>query len=191
MATGIEAAIEGRVDALPSGLREHIHRVLQEALTLAHRHDMDQDKVKFGALAHDVARAMKGDDLLSRAREMGIPIHPVEERLPVLLHGPVGAELLKREGLDDGEVYDAVYWHTTCRAGLGPVAKAVYLADKLDPQKIARYPFQAELHELAAHSLDAAILKFLERDLCSLLQEGSLLHPASVNARNELLLKAR
>ena len=190
MPSRTDALIASRVDALPEGLRRHIYRVQQVALDLAHQHAIEEEKAKLGALAHDVARAMKGDLLLQKAREFGIAVHPVEERVPILLHGPVGAEILRRmDGLDDQDVYEAVYWHSTAHAGLGPVAKVVFLSDKLDPHKVSRYPFQQELRDLAVKSLDRAIFEFLNREIISLLQQGSLVHPAEVEARNDLAMK--
>ena len=192
MSSGVEELISSRVDALPEGLRQHIHRVQQVALELAHQHGVDEEKTRLGALAHDIARAMKGEELLSKARELGIAVHSVEARVPILLHGPVAAELLRRmDGLQDEEIYEAVYWHSTAHAGLGPTAKVVFLADKLDPQKASRYPFLAELRDLAMKSLDRATYEFLNRELVSLLQRGELVHPISVEARNELAPKAR
>ena len=160
------------------------------ALDLARQHSIEEEKARLGALAHDVARAMKGEELLRKAREFGIAVHPVEEQVPILLHGPVGAEILRRvDGLDDQDVYEAVYWHTTGHVGLGPVGKVVFLSDKLDPHKVSRYPFQGELRDLAVKSLDSAIFEFLNRELMSLLQQGSLVHPVEVEARNDLAIK--
>ena len=188
MDPGIEELIAARVASLPEGLRQHIYRVQQIATELAVQHSLDEEKVSLGALAHDVARAMKPDQLLHTARTLGVNVHAVEEQVPVLLHGPVAAELLWREdGVQDQDIYDAVYWHSIARKGLGPTAKVVYLADKLDPQKASRYPFMAELRNLAMKSLDGAMLDFLNRELISLLQSGSLVHPVSIEARNDLL----
>jgi predicted HD superfamily hydrolase involved in NAD metabolism len=187
--SGIEDAIGSRLEPLPEGLRRHIYRVQKVALELARQHEVDGEKTRLAALAHDIARAMKGEDLLRKARELGIAVHPVEAEVPILLHGPVAAETLRlTDGLEDQDVYEAVYWHSTAREGLGPAAKVVYLADKLDPRKVGRYPFLPELRALAMKSLDRAILEFLSRELVSLLRQGSLVHPTSVEARNELVL---
>ena len=160
-------------------------------MELAQVHDADSERVRLGAMAHDVARAMRGDELLEQARELGITIHPVEAAVPVLLHGPVGAELLRRQdGLDDGEVYEAVYWHSTAHKDLGILGKIVFLADKLDPHKEARYPFIDRVRKLAATDLDHAVAEFLGCELMELIGQGSLVHPVSVEARNELLLPA-
>ena len=80
--------------------------------------------------------------------------------MPVLLHGPVAAELLRREGLEDEEVYQGIYYHSTGCPGMSPVAKVVFLADKLDPHKLRRYPYLEELSVTALGSLDAAVLMF-------------------------------
>ena len=176
--------------ALPAGLRQHIHRVEGIALEMARAHALNEDRVRLGALAHDIARATKGEELLAQAGELGIVVHPVEERLPVLLHGPVAAASLKlHAGLDDQEVYDAICWHSTAHANLGPVASVVYLADKLDPQKEGRYPFLPRVRELASQDLELAMLEFLQHDLVSHLERGALVHPDSLEARNELLLR--
>ncbi len=175
------------MESLPTGLFNHIQRVRDIALDLAERHGLDSEKTRLGALAHDLARAFGGEALLLEAHELGIHVHPVEKRVPILLHGPVAAETLRRCGLDDPEVYQAVYWHSTAHPGLPDVAKAVFLADKLDPSKRGRYPFINAVRSQSRESLDGAMLTFLDRELVRLIETGELVHPASVDARNDLL----
>ena len=180
--------IRDRVGSLPSGLQDHNYRVRDIASELAPHHGIDPEWASLAMLAHDVARAMSGRELMRHATRMGLPIGLVENRLPVLLHGPVGAELLKREeGLSDGSLYQAVYWHTTAHESLDSLGKLVFLADKLDPQKLNRYPYQPYLRQLASEDLDQAILEFLSQETVSLTSRGDLVHPAMVEARNALL----
>ena len=161
------------------------------ALDLAGRHGVDREKVWLAVSAHDLARAMDSTELLVSARELGIPIGPLEEVTPIFLHGPIAAELSRRNGLNDPEVYDAVYWHSTARVDMTPLEKLVFIADKLDPQKAHRYPRLPEIRALAGESLDEAVLEFLDQDVDRLLREGKVVHPATLDARNELLLKLR
>ena len=110
----LELKIQRRVDALPGGLQAHVYRVRGIAIALAERHGLNSELAALGMLAHDVARAMPDEDLVRHALEMGLPVGTVERRAPVLLHGPVGAELLRREeGLADASLYRGVYWHST------------------------------------------------------------------------------
>jgi len=157
MTESILDTVQRRLLKLPKGLRDHIQRVESISEELAQAHSVSQDRVRLCAQAHDLCRAMKGEELLRRARDLSISIHPVEEKLPILLHGPVAAELLRREGLDDDDVYQGVYYHSTACTGLEPVAKVVFLADKLDPHKAKRYPYLPELKTAALESLDYAI----------------------------------
>lgn len=180
--------VQQRVDALPAGLQAHIYRVRDICQQLAQRHSIPQGRADLGILAHDVARAMPPKELIRRATQLGLPIGPVERQVPVLLHGPVGAELLRREeGLDDPAIYRAIYWHSTAHPSLDALGKAVFLADKLDPQKIARYPYLPQLHPLALEDLDRALLEFLTRELMALTSQGQPVHPAMVKARNAQL----
>ena len=108
--------------------------------------------------------------------------------MTILLHGPVGAEMLQRECvIKDPEVLEAVRWHSTFNRGLGHVAKIAYLADKLDHQKTCRYPQLEVSDRLARDDLAAAILSLLQQNLVAMIEAGQLIHPASVEGRNELL----
>ncbi|MDP2949809.1 MAG: bis(5'-nucleosyl)-tetraphosphatase (symmetrical) YqeK [Chloroflexota bacterium] len=176
---------------LPANLRQHILRAREVAMELARRHGLDEERVWLAISGHDIARVTPPKRLLAEARRLGLTIGPVEEALPLLLHGPVAAETLRRDGLDDGEVYDAVFWHSTAHPSLGPVGLAVFLADKLDPEKAYRYSYLAELKALALESLERAALDFLEREMASLLREGKPVHTASLEARNALLMRLK
>ena len=182
------AAIQRRVDRLPAGLQAHIHRVVEIARELAVCHGINQEQAALAALAHDVARAMTDGELLRRAAGMGLPIGVVDRRVPILLHGPVGAEILQQEaGLTDISIYRAVYWHTTANPDLDELGKVVFIADKLDPAKIDSYPYLPQIRQMAFQDLDRAILHFLTRQAMDRLNRGELVHPVMVETRNALL----
>ena len=185
-------SLQYRLKALPDGLQSHIYRVRDVALELAAPHNIDLQQAELGALAHDVCRAVPGEDLIRMASELDVPVSDVEQDFPLLLHGPVGAELLrKEEDLNDNILYEAVRWHSTAHASLDPLGKLVFLADKLDPQKAAVYSYQAKLHDMALESLDLALLEFLSREMAKRIEGGGTVHPASVDARNSLILKLK
>ena len=180
--------LERRVKTLPLGLQNHIYRVGDIAEGLATVHNLDPTRARIGMLAHDIARSMPDHRLLQLARAFDLKVAPIEDRIPVLLHGPVGAELLKREeGIDDTELYEAVCWHTTGNASMDSFAKLVFLADKLDPEKCKHYPYQQHLMELAKVDLDHAMVEFLTRELIALATGGFLIHPGMLATRNFLI----
>ena len=184
----ISHRIANRLASLPQGLQAHINRVRDIALELAPLHGVDPEQASLGALAHDIARAMPDQELLERASRLGLIAGVVEQHVPLLLHGPVGAEILRREdGLEDDSIYLAVYWHTTGHLSLDSLGKVVFLADKLDPRKLNRYPDQPRLRELAEQDLDQAMLDFLTREIISLASRGEMVHPAMLGARNHLV----
>ena len=181
-----------RLKSLPDGLQAHIYRVRDVAQELAARHGIDPDRAELGALAHDVCRAIPGEDLLKMSADLGVPVTDLDRDFPILLHGPVGAELLRKEDdLTDHSIFEAVRWHSTAHASLDDLGKLVFLADKLDPQKAAIYSYQAKLHDMALESLDLALLEFLSREMAARIEIGGTVHPASVDARNSLVLKLK
>ena len=188
----IESRIQQRVAALPAGLQAHIGRAQEVARELAPYHQVDPDRAALGILAHDVARAMPGPELIAHATRFHLPIRPVEESVPLLLHGPVGAEILRVEdGLaargEEEDLYQAVYWHTTFHPTLvEAMGKVVFLADKLDPNKRKRIPYKPEILDLARESLDAAILEFLRHQIQDLTDRGKEVHPMMLEARDAL-----
>ena len=181
-----------RLKSLPDGLQAHIYRVRDVAQELAARHGIDPDRAELSALAHDVCRAIPGEDLLKMSADLGVPVTDLDRDFPILLHGPVGAELLRKEDdLTDHSIFEAVRWHSTAHASLDDLGKLVFLADKLDPQKAAIYSYQAKLHDMALESLDLALLEFLSREMAARIEIGGTVHPASVDARNSLVLKLK
>ncbi len=191
MLTTLPHCVESRLDALPAGLRDHVERVREIGRRLANRHGVDAGLVDLGLAAHDLARHLEPAELIQRAEAIGMVPTEVERSLPILLHGPVAAAELELDGLEDARVLESVRWHTTGKRRMGDVAKVVFLADKLDPQKAGRYPYLDEIERLARDSLDAALLRFLDLSTADHLRQGRLVHPESIHLRNELILASK
>ena len=184
--------IRRRMNRLPPELCDHCKRVEQIARELAAHHGIDPEPVGVAALAHDAAKHFSGTELLLRVEEYDLPLSDFERRNPAILHGPIGAEMLRREDrLNEPSLYDAIYWHTTGNpSGGDALGHIVFLADKLDPIKLAQYPWQAELRELSDRDLPAATAMFLSRNVARLLESGRGVHPAAIEAWNALLLES-
>ena len=178
-----------RFALLPDKLQAHIFRARDVGLDLAQKHGIDERRAELSILGHDVARAAKKSEILRLAGRFGLSPLDIERKAPVMLHGPVGAELLLHEdGLEDGEILDAVRYHTTGHPALTPLGLLVFISDKLEPRKIKSYPYQQELGHIANESLHQAVLEFLCRESALRLQRRKPVHPDSVAAINGLLL---
>ena len=187
--------IRRRMRRVPPALGEHCQRVEGIARQLAARHGIDGEVAGLTGLAHDAAKHFSATELLLRVEEYDLPVSELERRRPHILHGPIGAEMLRREDrLNDPSIYAAIYWHTTGNpsggnpSGGDALGNIVFLADKLDPAKLKRYPFQPELRERAENDLPAAMVMFLNHNIARLLDAGALVHPAALECRNALLL---
>ena len=177
------------VQGLPTGLQAHIAAVQRTSADLAQRHGLDVATAELAAQAHDICRTLKGPDLVASARRFKLPVSPADLALPIFLHGPVGAEVLRREyGLDDDAILNPIRYHTMGRAGMSGLEKVLFLADKLDPSKIGRYPFITEVAELAKEDLDQAMLLFVDAQAKAFIEQGSFVHPGMMEARNDALL---
>lgn len=92
------------------------------------------EKVVISALLHDFCREWDKQVLIQKAIDYQIPISAVEEKHPVLLHGPISAMIVAQDlEITDNDVFEAIYWHTTGKAHWCLVGQILYLADFSEP----------------------------------------------------------
>ena len=157
---------------------DHTLRVADTAAALAHVHGLDEDRARLSALIHDAARETEPEEFLRLAEEWNIPVGEPERQSPKLLHGPVAAELARRElGVRDEVVLEAVRAHTTAKPGMGPLALTLYIADKIEPAR--DYPSVERLRKLAREDLHTAAIESLRRAIAHNEGRGKDVHPSS------------
>ena len=159
----------------------HTLRVADTAEHLAEIHGLDLKKARLAALLHDSAREVDKEELSRIAGQEGIAVGEFERERPILLHGPVAAELVRRDlGVEDGEVLEALRSHTLGEAGMSPLALALYVADKIEPNR--EEPHVERVRELARESLRRAAAASLEDSISHNEERGKPSHPKTLQA---------
>ena len=156
----------------------HTSRVADVAERLARIHSLDPKRARLAALLHDTAREVGKEELLRVAEEEDLYMSDFEREWPILLHGPVAAELARRDlGVEDEEVREAVRHHTTGGQGMGSLALALFVADKIEPARTG--PNVEELRDLAVEDLCQAATAALEGSISYNELRGYQTHPKS------------
>ncbi|MBI4306698.1 MAG: HD domain-containing protein [Chloroflexi bacterium] len=178
------AAVKHRLAELPEGLRAHIERTRAVGLSIAFNLGVDAAKADFALAAHDLFRAAPSEALLDDARRLGWDPDDYEAAEPLLLHGPVAGLWLEKEvRFEERSVVSAITYHTTYAPGLGDLAAAVFLADKVEPGKLYRGDWLIEVRDLAfASRASDAIILYLTKLSEKLRSEGSTPHPRTAEA---------
>ncbi|MDR9755474.1 MAG: bis(5'-nucleosyl)-tetraphosphatase (symmetrical) YqeK [Thermacetogeniaceae bacterium] len=162
---------------------EHVLAVRDCAAELAAIHGLEQRDAELAGLLHDYARDISADQLLSMARARGLVTCSVEEKVPLLLHGPLGAQLIKEElGIDNPHLLEAVALHTLGSPAMGRLAQVIYIADLIAPGR--DFPSVERLREIARNDLDRALLECFASTIGYCLQRYKLIHPRTIDAWN-------
>lgn len=178
------AAVQAEFKSRPEGLRLHVERVLVEALDLAKRYDVDQERVTLATWGHDLFRSFAPEEQLRLAKETGVQIDDADRAEPVLLHGPIAAVVLReRFGVTDDEALSAVRDHTLGAAEMPMIAKVILLADKFEDRKRKRTPVMRQIRRLAWRDLDLALLCWADWKWVEERSHGWQSHPAHWAAR--------
>jgi nicotinate-nucleotide adenylyltransferase len=155
LAAGIEG---GRISEIETVVRRVVSfsRFLHSRNTallcwdLCRRFDLDPQSGYLAGMAHDMCKSLKDEEMLYWAGMDGKEIDGVERKKPSLLHGRAAAVMLKnRFAVHDEAILEAVRLHTTGGMDMGPLAKVVYLADKLEISRQDLDPMLLELRETA------------------------------------------
>lgn len=139
---------------------KHSVRVAQTCASLCERFGLNPQIGFFAGIAHDMCKSMDEKNLLETASRDGNQILKIEKDRPALLHGRAAAVLLKEEwGVDDPEILEAVANHTFGKAGMGDLAKLLYVADKIEPgREQVTEEYTARLMAMTINGMTAAVV---------------------------------
>ncbi len=158
------------------------------AWALASACGCDRERAALAGLLHDICRDASPHWQRQYMRRGGVLLDTAWLRHPILWHGPCAALYLKRElGIRDTGVLNAVRWHTTGRAGMSGLERAVFLADATGGDRA--YNGVDELRALAAADPDAAMLQSLAHTLKKVARSRLPLVSETLMAYNEYSLK--
>lgn len=160
---------------------------LRDRLQIEEKNSLKEEKLWLAALLHDYAKDLSGQELLFIAAENNLISCKAEEVQPDLLHGPVGAFLCRRDlKIEDEEVLQTIRYHTTGHERMTLLEKLVFLADLVEPSR--NYVGVDELRKICEDDLDKGLLFAFDSTLQYVLRRELLIHPLTVQARNDQLL---
>jgi predicted HD superfamily hydrolase involved in NAD metabolism len=166
----------------------HAERAAEVARELALVHGVDPDRAELAGLLHDIADRQSDRELITLAQRYDLPITLTEARVPKLLHGRVGAEILQREwGITDEELLDAVREHITGGVRMTTLSKITFVADKIEPLRDQYYGGLEPVREIAMVDLDEAIMQLYAWRMDRLVRQGQPVEDKLTAARNRLI----
>ena len=165
----------------------HSLGVMKCAKELARIYGENEEDAEFTGLIHDIAKEVPKEQIEEYIGSGKIKIDEIEKRQMGLLHAKLGAIVAREKFGADEEVQNAIKYHTTGNKDMDDFAKIIYLADKIEENRT--YSGVEELRESAKCDLDKAMLFVLDFNIQKAITKGTLIHPATVETRNMLLMK--
>ena len=171
---------------------EHSVRVYETAIKMAEHYHADVKKVAVAAMIHDCGRQIPKEDSVDKAKELGIPVDPVEAAQPILLHAKLGVYYaVHKYGVNpkDREVLDAIRYHSTGTADMTDTARIVFLADLIEPGR--DFEGVEAIREASWQDLDKGMFLSYDNTIRYLLDDGLLIHPDAIAGYNQLAARFR
>lgn len=157
----------------------HIRGTEEEAARLARRWGADEDRMRRAAILHDCTKYLSHEEHLEICDRYGVALDPLERATDKLLHAKSGAALA-RYVFGQEDIYDAILYHTTARAGMSLEEKLLYIADYMEPNR--DFPEVGELRRLAYTDLDGAVGMGASLSMREMVERDKELHHDTLGA---------
>ncbi len=167
---------------------DHSKGVQKTAGELAKHYGLDVEKAELAGLMHDCVKNLPTEEMFKLCEELGCELDFVTQKECKLIHAPLGAYYAKKVfGIDDEEIFNAIYYHTTAKPDMTLFEKILYIADVIEPNR--SYDIIDEIRRLAYEDIDLAMLLVLNYTINKQMSAGKMLHSGTINARNYLIAK--
>ncbi|MBE7032987.1 MAG: HD domain-containing protein [Ruminococcaceae bacterium] len=167
----------------------HTLGVVSEAERLAPKFGVDTKKARITALLHDCAKNLDeatGEDFFVLCQKYGVKLDDCAKNEKALVHAFLGAAVAYKEyGIEDHEILEAIYYHTTARANMTPLEKLIYIADMTEPGRTIEQA--KEIRRLVEEDIDEALIYAIGCSIKHVIKKGTLIHPDSIHALNYLI----
>lgn len=158
------------------------------AAKLALHYGADVEKAELAGLVHDCAKGLSPEEAIQLGRKYGYEPDTITRMNPALIHAPLGSFLAQELfNIQDPEILDAIACHTTGKSNMSLMDKIICLADFIEEGRC--FKEVEKIRELAFLDINRALLTGMDLSIKYVLERGRLLHPATVEARNALLLE--
>ena len=176
------------LDHLSEYRRVHSLNVAEEAVRFAGKYGGDAEKARIAGLLHDVTKETDFDKQLQIIENGGIMLSELERRSPKLWHSISGACYVRDViGIDDEDIFNAIRYHTTGRAGMSQLEKLIFLADFTSAER--DYPDIDIIRAHSENSLEEGMIYGIKFTLNRLLGRDDLISPDALAAYNWILLE--
>lgn len=168
----------------------HSLAVAEEAKRLARKYGEDEARLFTAGLLHDAMKDSSPEEQLKLLDEDGIMLSDIEKSAKKLWHAISGEVFARRVvGIDDKEILSAIRYHTTAKAGMTKFEKLLYVADFTSADR--DYDGVDAVRSAADRDLDEAMEEGLGFTVSDLAGQRRPIHPDTVDAYNEIVLKRK
>jgi nicotinate-nucleotide adenylyltransferase len=162
---------------------KHSIAVAECSAALAEQNGADKKKAYTAGLLHDICKEQRKEEqrVLLEASGYADKFGLLDN--PSLWHGFAGAYFCETElGVDDGEIIEAIRWHTTGRPAMSQLEKCLFVGDAVSADR--RYSDIEHYRELAQKDLDGCIPELCKSTITSILHKNLPLSVLSVDTYN-------
>ncbi|MBC7765904.1 MAG: bis(5'-nucleosyl)-tetraphosphatase (symmetrical) YqeK [Hyphomonadaceae bacterium] len=172
--------------ALPSKRYNHSIGVMETAIMLAKLYNVDKFQAAVAGLLHDAAKYIPYDQAIKMCGEYGITVDQAMINSPKIIHGTLGAAIVKDVyGVKDEAILHAIQVHTLGCEKMSVLDKIIYIADYIEPNR--DFDGVEQLRMTANIDLNQAILMGIDGTMQDILARRLPIHPEAVHAWNGIL----
>ena len=166
----------------------HSIGVMNKAIELAKIYGVDENKAALAGLTHDIAKEIPDEEALKLASDNNVEIDDFIKNINhKLLHGKIGAIIVKQRYGFDEQIQKAIEFHTEGTPDFDMLGKIVFVADKTED--LRKGPDEIDIwRKISKEDLDEAIIQIINFNIKKLIEEKRLIDLTCILTRNKLMM---